>query len=272
MPTVKRPDGVEIHWEERGEGPLVVIAGYWSMYPPMFDHLTEELEPDHRVVLYHDRGTGKSTRQGPFDMDTSAEDLAAVIEAAGPPAVVICTADGANRAARVVTDSPDLIGAMICVGGAPVGRKAFIDSDAMAASDTVVGALMSQVETDYRGALRGILTATNPQMSEEELRARVSAQSEHCPQEPAISRMRAWIDDDPSEQARAAGDRLWIAVSENLGGGWFPSGADLGRRVREGLPEAHVVEISDGFVSRPDETGAIVRQVTAPRGALGRAE
>jgi pimeloyl-ACP methyl ester carboxylesterase len=272
MPTLVRPDGAEIHWEEHGDGPLVVIASYWSMYPPVFDHLTEELESDHRVVLYDDRGTGRSSRQGPYDMETSAADLAGVIEAAGPPAVVVCSADGANRAVRVLQGDPDLVQAMVCVGGAPVGRKAFTNSDAMAASDTVVAALMSQVETDYRGALRGVLTATNPQMTEAELRERVSIQSEHCPHEAAVARMRAWIDDDPSEQAKAAGDRLWIGVSENLGGGWFPSGAELARRVRDGLPEAHIVEISDGFVSRPDETAAIIRRVTAQQGALGRAE
>jgi pimeloyl-ACP methyl ester carboxylesterase len=272
MPTVPRPDGVEIHWEERGEGPLVVIAGYWSMFPPIFDGLMEELEDDHRVVLYHDRGTGRSTRRGPYDMDTSAADLAAVIEAAGPPAVVLCSGDGANRTVRVAAARPDLIQAMVCVGGAPVGRKTFTDSDVMAASDAVVGALMSQVETDYRGALRGVLTATNPQMSEEELRERVSAQSEHSPHEAAVARMRAWIDDDPADEARAVGDRLWIGVSENLGGGWFPSGADLARRVRKGLPEAHVVELADGYVSRPDETASIIRRVIAKQGALGRTE
>lgn len=268
MPTVERPDGVQIHWDERGEGPLVVIAGYWSMFPPVFDPLVGELTPDHRVVLYDDRGTGRSTRQGPYDLETSSEDLAAVVEAAGGPAVVVSTADGANRAVRALVRHPELIDGIVGVGGAPVGRHAFVDSDAMAASDTVVGALMSQVETDYRGALRGILTATNTQMSEDELRERVAAQAEHCPQEPAIERMRAWIADEPLEHARAAGDRLWVGVAENLGGGWFPAGAELAKRVHESLPDAQIVELDDGFVSRPDQTAAIVRRVIARRGSL----
>jgi pimeloyl-ACP methyl ester carboxylesterase len=272
MPVAARPDGARIHWTEQGDGPLVVIASYWSMLPSIFDNLVAELRSDHRVVLYDDRGTGKSTRRGPFDLDTSAEDLAAVIEAAGPPAIVLCTADGANRGVRVLARHPDRVTALVCVGGVPVGRRSFVDSDAMAASDVVVAALMSQVETDYRGALRGILTATNRQMNEAELRDRVTAQIEHCPQETSVARMRAWIEDDPSELARLAGDRLWLGVSENLGGGWFPTGADLRRRVEEGLPEARVVEIDDGFVSRPDQTADIIRKVVAARGALEPAE
>jgi pimeloyl-ACP methyl ester carboxylesterase len=272
MPVAARPDGARIHWTEEGEGPLVVIAGYWSMLPSTFDNLVAELRSDHRVVLYDDRGTGKSTRQGPFDLDTSADDLAAVIGAAGPPAVVLCTADGANRGVRVLARCPDRVTGLVCVGGAPVGRKAFADSDAMAASDVVVSALMSQVETDYRGALRGILTATNKQMSETELRDRVTAQIEHCPQETSVARMRAWIEDDPSELARLAGDRLWLGVSDSLGGGWFPSGAELRRRVEEGLPEARIFEIDDGFVSRPDQTADMIRKVEAVRGALEPAE
>jgi pimeloyl-ACP methyl ester carboxylesterase len=272
MPTVERPDGIQIHWDEHGEGPLVVVAGYWSMHPSTFTNLIEELSGDHRVVLYDDRGTGRSTRQGPYDLGTSADDLAAVIEAAGPPAVVICSADGANRAVRVVSDHPELIVGLIGVGGAPVARQAFAESDAMAASDTVVGALMSQVETDYRGALRGILTATNPQMSEAELRERVSVQIDHCPQEAGIERMRAWIADDPSEYARNAGDRLWVAIADNLGGGWFPTGEELRRRVREDLPNARLVEIDDGFVTRPDQTADIVRTVVAAHKALEATE
>ena len=262
MPTIERPDGIELFWEGEGEGPLVVYASYWSVYPPMYAALTEDLSLDHHVVRYDDRGIGQSTRSGPYDMETSSEDLASVIEAAGGPAVVVCTADGANRAARALASHPDLITAMVGVGGAPIGRDSFADSDALAASDVVVEALLRQVEADYRGALRGILTATNQQMSEAELRDRVAAQVEHCPPEAALARMGAWVADEPIEYSRAAGDRLWIAVSENLGGGWFPSGAELADRVRQTLPKARLVEVDDGFVSRPDQTAAIVRRIT----------
>ena len=66
----------------------------------------------------------------------------------------------------------------------------------MASSDTVVDAFLSMCETDYRGALRSLVTAGNPQMSEEEIRERVRLQAEYQPQETAVARLRAWVDDD----------------------------------------------------------------------------
>ena len=59
------PDGVEIHWEERGEGPLVVIANQFFGEAWVFEGLTALLAEDHRVVTYDLRGTGRSSRQGP---------------------------------------------------------------------------------------------------------------------------------------------------------------------------------------------------------------
>ena len=48
----------------------------------------------------------------------------------------------------------------------------------MASSDTVVDAFLGMCETDYRGALRSLVTAGNPQMTEEEIRERVRLQAE----------------------------------------------------------------------------------------------
>src|SRR5206468_9137695 len=89
MPRLERPDGVEIHWEEEGEGPLVVLSGYWSLHPSVFAPITDELRGDHRVVRYDDRGTGGSTHAGPYDLETASSDLEAVVEAGGGPAVII---------------------------------------------------------------------------------------------------------------------------------------------------------------------------------------
>jgi hypothetical protein len=75
--------------------------------------------------------------------------------------------------------------------------------------------------------------------------------------------LRAWVEDDPLQVARACGDRLWLLCSETAGGGWFPSGREAMKLSRELFPDAHVEEIEDGIVSRPDLTAAVVRRVTA---------
>src|SRR5919109_4834608 len=119
MARLERPDGVELHWEKRGEGPLVVMAPYWSGHPGVYEGLVSELARDHHVVTWDARGTGGSTRAGPYDMKTDCADLEAIIEQAGKAAVVICTADGANRGVRVAARRPDLVAAVAALGTAP---------------------------------------------------------------------------------------------------------------------------------------------------------
>jgi len=263
VPDLDRDDGITIHWEQAGsEGPLVVLASYWSMHPSVYDRITAELERDHRVVRYDDRHAGESTALGPYDLDTAAGDLAAVIEAAGAPAIIVAQADGTNRAVRALGERPELITAIVANGGVPVGRRHFAGLDALVTSEGVVEALMSQVETDYRGAIRGILSATNTQMSEEELRTRVEKQIAYSPGAAAAARMRAWADDDPLELGRATGDRLWVLYSVGAGGGWFPTGPEAQALIESLLPDAHHVEVDDGMVSRPDQTAEVVRRVS----------
>jgi hypothetical protein len=149
-------------------------------------------------------------------------------------------------------------------GGMPAGRDRLEGSEAMASSDTVVNAFLSMCETDYRGALRSLVTAGNPQMSEDEIRERVGLQADYLPQETAVARLRAWVEDDALQSARACGDRLWFLCAENTGGGWFPAGREAAELSRQLFPEAHVEEIEDGLISRPDLTAAVVRRVTAP--------
>jgi pimeloyl-ACP methyl ester carboxylesterase len=263
VPRLERDGGVEIHWQERGDGPMVVLTSYWSMHPSVFAPLTEELSRDHRVVRYDDRGTGESSRAGPYDLDTAAADLEAVIEAAGPPAVLVGTADGPHRAVRAAANRPDLVDDVVAVGGPPISRESLAESEVMASSEAVVSALLEMAGTDYRAALRSLVGSTNPQLSEEELRERVRIQAEYAPAEPAVGRLRAWADADSTAQARALGDRLWIVHAERLGGGWFPQGPELVALVSRILPEAHLEQVDDGMVSRPEQTGAVVRKVTA---------
>ena len=79
----------------------------------------------------------------------------------------------------------------------------------------------------------------------------------------AVERLRAWAADDPTSQAREAGDRLWFLWAAGLGGGWFPDGKDYERMMRRELPDAHVEPVADGFISRPDEVAGVIRRIMA---------
>jgi pimeloyl-ACP methyl ester carboxylesterase len=259
MPIAQLPGGVEIHWDQRGEGPLVVIANQFFSEAWVFEGLTSLLAEDHRVVTYDPRGTGRSSRQGPYQIGVDASDLVGLVESLGPPAVVVGMGDGSNRAVHAAAARPDLIDVVVCAAGNPVGASAVEGTDGLAGSESVLEALMSMMETDYRGALRTMIGTANPTFDEETLRMRVSSTCENCPQDVAAERMRSWVGDIALESARALGDRLWIL--EPGGNPWFP--IEVARRSRALIPEAHIHEVEDGALSRPDITVEFVRALTA---------
>jgi pimeloyl-ACP methyl ester carboxylesterase len=259
MPVAELPDGAKIHWDERGAGPLVVIANQFFSEAWVFEGLTSLLAEDHRVVTYDPRGTGRSSRRGPYEVGVDARDLVGLVESLGPPAVLIGMGDGSNRAVHAAAARPDLVDAVVCAAGNPVGATAVEGTDGLAGSESVLEALMSMMETDYRGALRTMMGTANPSFDEETLRMRVASTSENCPQDVAAERMRSWINDRALESAQALGDRLWVL--ESGGNPWFP--IEVARRSRVLIPEAHIREVEDGALSRPDITADVVRGLTA---------
>lgn len=255
-------DGVEIHWEEQGEGPLVVIAHHslWS-YPEIYADLIADLARDHRVVIYDPRGCGRSSRRGPYEPELDARDLLAVAEAAGGGAVAIAVGDGFNRAARVAAARPDLIAQVIAIGPAAAAflpRAELRDTGVLAASESVVAMLLQMLTTDPRSALRTILDAINPELSDKELRERLDRVLEYLEPEAAHARARAWLEDDVGDETGLLGERLWI-----LHGGADPmyEGA-LGARVAELFPNAHREKVADGPITRPELTAARVRRLS----------
>jgi pimeloyl-ACP methyl ester carboxylesterase len=264
--SLQRPDGAELHLDSSGEGPILVLMPYWSGHPGVFADLLSDLGRDHRIVTWDARGTGESTRTGPYDVETDSADLEAVLEQVGEAAAVIGVANGCNVAVRIALRRPDLVRSAIAFGAGPFARLDFAGSESMIASDSVVAAFLEMLQRDYRGALRTMLSATNAQMSEGELRDRIDFQLSYCPQEAAIARVKAWADDDPTEPAAALGDRLWILSAPAIAGQWLPPLEERLRIIESVTPDARVETVSEdvGPVSRPEVVAAAVRRATAP--------
>ncbi len=261
MPTVRTADGAELYWEERGEGPSVVIASQFFGSPSVFAGLIELLSEHHRVITYDPRGIGRSSRQGPYDIATDGADLGTIIEdACRGTAVIVAMADGSNRAVRLAADRPELVQAIVCVAGSPVNRSAIEGGEGLAASDSVIEALLSMMDTDYRSALRTMISTANPNLDEETVRSRVNDSAERCPQAAAAPRMRSWIEDEALGRSRAVGDRLWIL--EDGSNPWF---LETTRRTAELLPEAHVHHVENGAVSRPEIAVSYISEITGAR-------
>ncbi len=260
MPRVRRPDGVELHWEWRGEGPPVVVMPPAFSLPSVFEPLIAALAPDHRVITYDPRGCGRSTREGPYEMGTDVEDLAALLEEVGEPTVIVASGDAFHRAVKAAYPSPDRVRAVVSPGITPLGPQSGYArlGEGLASSAEVVGALVQLLESDYRSGLRTALEAANPQLDEVGLRERISAVADYTPREGTLARLKIWVEDDAREEGRALGDRVWVLYFR--GNAWFP--AQLAGQLRRELPDGHVEEVEDGALSRPDITAAIVRQIT----------
>lgn len=87
--TVRSADGTQLHVEVRGpaDGPTVVLAHCWATSLASWGPVVRELDPGLRVVLYDQRGHGRTqtpiTRAG-YGTDKLADDLCAVLEETVP--------------------------------------------------------------------------------------------------------------------------------------------------------------------------------------------
>jgi pimeloyl-ACP methyl ester carboxylesterase len=256
MPFLPRPGGVEIHWEERGDGPLVLFLHHCFSHPPIYEGLCEELARDHRVITYDPRGTGRSTRRGPYELRVDLEDFEALADELGGDAVAVGLGDGRDRAARVAWSRPDLIHAVVGCDASPMGRFIGEEVEAPSASRAVLEAVVGLAGSNHRAAMRGMLEFTNPGMTEDELRRRLDAEVAYCSAEALRARSHWFLREDSVEAARAIRDRLWIAYWESA---WIHGAAE---RIHDVLPEARVYPIDAGPISRPDLTADVVRKAT----------
>lgn len=262
MAKLEVPDGTTISWRELGSGPGVLVAGISYGYPEMFQGLVDDLAADHRVVVPDLRGTGDSSRRGPYEMAVDLADLAAVLERAGDVTVGIGLGDGALRAVELAAARPDLVDSVVLSGYAPLFRHELPGGAGLSGSGSVLSALVTLLETDYRSAIRTIVSTGSPELGEAGIRERVDRVVANCTHEAALARLRNWIQVDSGDAAQALGDRLWILHHPQ--NPWFPG--ELVERVPELLPEAQLELVEDGALNRPDLTSAVVRRITGAGG------
>jgi pimeloyl-ACP methyl ester carboxylesterase len=91
-------DGTEIAYDRAGEGPpLIIVGGAWNDRHSAAE-LAGLLASSFTVYTYDRRGRGESGDTPPFAPEREAEDLQAVIEAAGGSAAVYGHSSGAELA------------------------------------------------------------------------------------------------------------------------------------------------------------------------------
>ncbi|WP_262062561.1 alpha/beta fold hydrolase [Streptomyces sp. STR69] len=85
--TVTSADGSRLHVEVHGpeSAPAVVLAHGWCCSTAFWAAQTRDLAVDHRVVVYDQRGHGRSPAALSYSTDALADDLEAVLEATLTP-------------------------------------------------------------------------------------------------------------------------------------------------------------------------------------------
>jgi pimeloyl-ACP methyl ester carboxylesterase len=90
---VERPDGTILHVEISGPagGPPVVLVHGWGVDNRAFYYTKRSLAARNRVIAWDLRGLGRSSRaaRNDYSLDAMADDLAAVLDLARGPAVIL---------------------------------------------------------------------------------------------------------------------------------------------------------------------------------------
>ena len=118
----KSADGTTIAWAEAGSGPALVKASNWLTHlehdteSPIWRHWIRFFADHYCFVRYDERGCGMSERDvAELSVDRSAEDLAAVIEAARPraPFALLGISQGGSAAIRYAVANPERVSHLI---------------------------------------------------------------------------------------------------------------------------------------------------------------
>lgn len=255
MPFLERPDGARIHWDERGEGPRVLVCSGFNFATS--DGLAEELAKSRRVLTFHPRGVGRSSSEGPFDLATGIADVEALLEEAGPVAAAIGVGDGAHRAIEIADRRPDLVD-RVAITSTTLGRGGGAEAGGFSGSTEVLGALVSLLRTDYRSGLRSMVA--NSGADSDAQRDRVEELVATIPQEAVLGYLEAWIGASGIQPARRLGPRLTVIAYS--GNAWFP--LSMYEALREALTEACFEALEDGPMNRPDLTAGVLLRMSEP--------
>jgi pimeloyl-ACP methyl ester carboxylesterase len=111
--------GVEIAWDEAGEGSPVVMVHETAASGAVWSAVAEALAPDARAITYDRRGWGSSSAPEDYRRTTveeQSEDAIALLDAADAvPAVVVGAGVGAIVALDLLLRRPDLVTATVLV-------------------------------------------------------------------------------------------------------------------------------------------------------------
>lgn len=116
MPYATSGDA-RIYYEVRGEGPSLVLVEGLGYARWMWIMQVDDLSRDHKLIIYDNRGVGKSDKPNyPYTMDLFADDLKAVMDAVGAESAhILGVSMGGMIAQWFALKYPDSVRSLILV-------------------------------------------------------------------------------------------------------------------------------------------------------------
>ena len=143
------PGGEEIAYASVGEGPLLVLAAWWTSHleldwqDPDLRSFVETLAQRHTVVRYDRPGVGLSSRgDRPYDLDSETEYLSTVIEAArrdhrADHVDLLGISCGGPGSVRFAAEHPDVVRSVVLFASYTSGADITDDDTQRALTDLV---------------------------------------------------------------------------------------------------------------------------------------
>jgi pimeloyl-ACP methyl ester carboxylesterase len=117
---IRRVNGAELHVEESGAGAETIVFAHGLLFSTrQYDAQVAHLRERYRCVAYDHRGQGLSPPSpGPYDMDTLADDAAALVRELGAPVHFVGLSMGGFVGLRLAARRPQLLRSLVLIDSA----------------------------------------------------------------------------------------------------------------------------------------------------------
>ena len=160
---LQRPEGA-IAYDSIGDGPLVVCVPGMGDLRSSYRYLAPDLAAaGFRVVTTDLRGHGDSDASfSSYGDEETAEDISALIDHLGAPAVIVGNSMAAGAAVLVAAERPELVSGLVLTG--PFVRNPQVGAVARAATTAMMRALMARpwAATVWKAYLPSLTRGTRP--------------------------------------------------------------------------------------------------------------
>ena len=114
-------DDIEMYYESRGSGPALVVIGGLGLEMSEMDTLVNPLASGFRVVVFDNRGAGRSSKpRGPYSIEQMAGDVAGLMDRLDlPRAHVLGISMGGRIAMALALAHPERVDHLVLVSTGP---------------------------------------------------------------------------------------------------------------------------------------------------------